>query len=80
MKRFQLLHVNSPLVEMECGRVKIQSEHIKDAKENPNFPEPVLSFDVVSSGFSQLVYYRCQQIISRWGLGSCILSLSADHR
>ncbi len=33
---------------MECGGVKIQSEHIKDAKENPNFPKPVLSFDVVS--------------------------------
>ena len=48
MKRFQLLHVNSPLVEMECGGVKIQSEHIKDAKENPNFPKPVISFDVVS--------------------------------
>ncbi len=48
MKRYQLLHVNSPLVEMECGGVKIQSEHIKDAKENPNFPKPVLSFDVVS--------------------------------
>ena len=28
------------------------------------------------------VYYHCQQTIddSRWGLGSCILSLSADHR
>jgi len=48
MKRYQLLHVNSPLVEMECGGVKIQSEPIKDAKENPNFPKPVLSFDAVS--------------------------------
>ena len=48
MKRFQLLHVTSPIMEMECGGVKIQSEYIKDAKENPNFPDPVLTFDVVN--------------------------------
>ncbi len=48
MKRYQLLHVNSPLVEMECGGVKIQSEHIKNAKENPNFPNPSKFKTVVS--------------------------------
>lgn len=48
MKRFQLLHVTSPLVEMECGGTVVRSEYIKNAKENPNFPKPVISFDVVS--------------------------------
>lgn len=48
MKRFQLLHVTSPLVELECGGTVVRSEHIKNAKENPNFPKPVISFDVVS--------------------------------
>lgn len=48
MKRYQLLQVNSPLVEMECGGTVVRSEHIKNAKENPNFPKPVISFDVVS--------------------------------
>ena len=49
MKRFQLSHVTSPLVEMECGGTVVRSEHIKNAKENPNFPKPVISFDVVST-------------------------------
>lgn len=47
MKRYQLLHVTSPLVELECGGTIIRSDHIKDAKANPNFPKPVISFDVV---------------------------------
>ena len=48
MKRFQLLQVNSPLVEFECGGVAVKSKPIKNTKDNPNFPDPVLSFDVVS--------------------------------
>ncbi len=47
MKRFQLSHVTSPLVEMECGGTVVRSTHIKNAKENPNFPDPVISFDMV---------------------------------
>ena len=49
MRRFQLLQVNSPLVEFECGGVAVKSKNIKNTKDNPNFPDPVLSFDVVSS-------------------------------
>ena len=52
MKKFQLLHVTSPIMEMECGGVKIQSEYIRDAKENPNFPNPVLPFFDVVNGTS----------------------------
>ena len=48
MKRFQLLQVTSPLVEFECGGVSVKSKNIKNTKDNPNFPDPVLSFDVVS--------------------------------
>ena len=51
MKRYQLLQVTSPLVEMECGGTVVRSEHIKNTKENPNFPKPVISFDVVSVQF-----------------------------
>ena len=49
MKRYQLLNVSSPLVEMECGGTVVRSVYIKDAQDNPNFPKPVISFDVVSS-------------------------------
>lgn len=52
MKRFQLLQVTSPLVEFECGGKTVRSEPIKDANNNPNFTNPVLSFEVVS--FAQL--------------------------
>ena len=48
MKKLQLLPVDSPLVEVECGGAKECSQHIKDTKKNPNFPQPVLHFDVVS--------------------------------
>ena len=49
MKRFQLLQVTSPLVEFECGGISVKSKNIKNTKVNPNFPDPVLSFDVVST-------------------------------
>lgn len=49
MKRFRLLQVTSPLVELECGGNVVKTTHIKDTKKNPNFPEPVISMDVVST-------------------------------
>ena len=48
MKKLQLLPVDSPLVEVECGGATGRSQHIKDTKRNPNFPQPVFHFDVVS--------------------------------
>ena len=48
MKRFRLLQVTSPLVELECGGNIVKTKHIKDTKKNPNFPDPVISMDVVS--------------------------------
>ena len=47
MKRYQLLKVDSPLVELECGGTVLQSKYIKDASKNPNFPEPIVTIDVV---------------------------------
>jgi hypothetical protein len=47
MKRFRLLQVTSPLVELECGGNVIKTKHIADTKKNPNFPEPVVSMDVL---------------------------------
>ena len=52
MQKFQLLPVDSPLVEVECGGATERSQHIKDTKKNPNFPQSVFRFDVVS-----IVYY-----------------------
>ena len=49
MKRYQLLKVTSPLVELECGGTVLRSKHIKDASKNPNFPEPIITIDVVST-------------------------------
>ena len=61
MKRFQLLPVTSPLVEVECGGTVVRSEHIKDAKKNPNFPKPVVSFEVVGTCIATCtcVYVYC---------------------
>ena len=47
MKKYQLLPVNSPLVELECGGHVQCTNPIKNAKENPNFPNPVVVMDVV---------------------------------
>lgn len=47
MKRFRWSHVTSPMVEIECGGGSVSSKPIKNAKDNPNFPNPVISFDVV---------------------------------
>ena len=48
MKKYQLMAVNSPLVELECGGHIKCTDPIKNAKENPNFPTPVVVMDVVS--------------------------------
>ena len=47
MKRFQLLPVESPYVELECGGTVAQTKHIQKVSRNPNFPDPVVTFDVV---------------------------------
>lgn len=60
MKRYQLLKVNSPLVELECGGTVVRSEPIKDAEDNPNFPKPVISFDVVCGLFTYRTYILTQ--------------------
>ena len=52
MKRYQLLKVDSPLVELECGGTVLQSKYIKDASRNPNFPEPIVTIDVVRTCYS----------------------------
>lgn len=47
MKTFQLSEVDCPQVVFECGGHKIDSEVIKNVKENPNFVKPVFYFDIV---------------------------------
>ena len=48
MKHYLLLPVDSPLVEVECGGVIQHSQHIEDTRKNPNFPDPLIHFEVVS--------------------------------
>ena len=48
MKRFQCLPVSSPLVEVECNGVVNKSKPIEDVKKSPNFPQSILTLDVVS--------------------------------
>ena len=45
MKRFELTSVNQPFVRVSCGDYKVDSEPIKNAKSNPNFPNPSIHFD-----------------------------------
>ena len=52
MKKFQLAAVNSPNIEFEIGGHVMTSKTIKNTKKNPNFDEPLLFFDVVSSIFN----------------------------
>ena len=47
MKRYQLLPVNNPIVEIECAGIIVQTLPMKNAKKNPNFQDPVVSMDVV---------------------------------
>ena len=49
MKRHHLQAVNSPYVELECGGVKAEGNHIVDASKNPNFPGPksTITLDLV---------------------------------
>ena len=48
MEPFDGYMVTSPLVKLEYGGTVYQSKPIKDASKNPNFPDPVITFDVVS--------------------------------
>lgn len=51
MKNFQLSEVECPQVIFECGGNKVKSEIIKNLKQNQNFINPVLYFDIVSCLF-----------------------------
>ncbi|VEL14745.1 unnamed protein product [Protopolystoma xenopodis] len=47
MRKFQLMSVNSPSVEIEIGGNRVESSVIKNAKRNPNFNSPLLFLDVM---------------------------------
>ena len=49
MKRINLLQAKSLQVEIECGGATVQSKIIENANKNPNFPDPVISMDVVGN-------------------------------
>ena len=49
MKKFQLAGVTSPSIEFEIGGKIIESKVIKNTKKNPNFDQPLLFLEVVSS-------------------------------
>ena len=47
MKRFRLLPVNSPSIELNIGGYIQTTTKIKSVKKNPNFDNPIVFFDVV---------------------------------
>ncbi|ESN98173.1 hypothetical protein HELRODRAFT_177418 [Helobdella robusta] len=47
MKKFQLLEVSSPNVEIEINGTILESKVIRDMSKNPNFDDPMLFFDVM---------------------------------
>lgn len=49
MRKFQLSSVVSPNVEIEVGGQIVRSKVIKNTARNPNFDEPLLFFDIVST-------------------------------
>lgn len=63
MKTFQLSDVDCPQVIFECGGQKIESEVIKNVKQNPNFAKPVMFFDIVSVNLLKIYNKNIQEII-----------------
>ena len=59
MKTFQLSEVDCPQVIFECGGHKIETETIKNVKQNPNFAKPVVYFDIVSCSKFLLAHPYC---------------------
>ncbi|EDV22852.1 uncharacterized protein TRIADDRAFT_28445, partial [Trichoplax adhaerens] len=47
LKRYHLLDVHSPSIELECGGNIQKSATIKHVKRNPNFSDPVIFFDIM---------------------------------
>ena len=47
MKTFQLSDVDRPQIILECGSNIIETEIMKNVKQNPNFIKPNLYIDVV---------------------------------
>ena len=47
MKTFQLSDVENPQIIFECGQHKLETEIMKNVKQNPNFSKPNLFFDIV---------------------------------
>lgn len=47
MKTFELSPISSPSVEFDCGGKVVQSKRMKDAKQNPNFENPVLYLEML---------------------------------
>ena len=70
MKRYQWRKVNSPLVELECGGKIISPKHIENASINPNFPDPVVTFDVVCEQTSHglTMMSLCDVMMSHYNL------------
>ena len=46
-KRIQLLSVDRPRMEIQCGGVTLKSSQIKDFHESSNFENPVTYIDLV---------------------------------
>jgi hypothetical protein len=66
MKTFQLSDVDCPQVIFECGGQKVESEVIKNVKQNPNFSKPVLYFDIVSvKSLFKMILTRVRDITSK---------------
>lgn len=71
MKKYQLLSVTSPLVEIECGGTVVRTQPIKDASKDPNFPDPIISFDVVRQFCTFLIVKQDSKNLAFYNLMSC---------
>ena len=49
MKSFELRSVRNPAIEFECAGKIVTSEVMKDVKQHPNFADPFLFMEIVSS-------------------------------
>ena len=58
MKRYQLLSVDNPSVQLEVGGHIVKSEPINNLKKNPNFENPHLVFKPMVSSLTLCIMAR----------------------
>jgi hypothetical protein len=61
LKRVQLLQVDHPIVDVECGGARVTTKPLPSYHKNSNYEEPLQYMDVVSVEREWFGYYKKHQ-------------------